>query len=90
MLVLHIHVFRSVKDQVQRSGTCGAPSLPEHQPMSLEKEQLLDQMAKLIIVIGDSLDREKKFNELVSKVFFFFLYEHIIVCINYGSQIKIY
>ncbi|KAK9977701.1 hypothetical protein ABG768_019501 [Culter alburnus] len=58
-------VLRSVKDQVQRAGTCGAPSLPEHQPMSDEKEQLLDQMAELIRDIGDSLDREPKFNDMV-------------------------
>ncbi len=54
-----------MKDQVQRAGTC-APSLPEPQSMSVEQEQLLDQMANVIRVIGDSLDREPRFNELVS------------------------
>lgn len=72
-----------MKDQVQRAGTCGAPSLPEHQPMSDEKEQLLDQMAELIRDIGDSLDREPKFNELVSKGLFFF----IIMEVNFLKKI---
>uniref|UniRef100_A0A8C1ZU07 Bcl-2 Bcl-2 homology region 1-3 domain-containing protein n=1 Tax=Cyprinus carpio TaxID=7962 RepID=A0A8C1ZU07_CYPCA len=58
------HGIRSVKDQVQRVGTC-APSLPEPQPMSDEREQLLEQMASLIRDIGDSLDREPKFNDMV-------------------------
>ncbi|KTG00538.1 hypothetical protein cypCar_00015310 [Cyprinus carpio] len=62
-------ILRSVKDQVQRVGTC-APSLPEPQPMSDEREQLLEQMASLIRDIGDSLDREPKFNELVLKSLF--------------------
>uniref|UniRef100_A0A9J8DFU4 Bcl-2 Bcl-2 homology region 1-3 domain-containing protein n=1 Tax=Cyprinus carpio carpio TaxID=630221 RepID=A0A9J8DFU4_CYPCA len=57
-------ILRSVKDQVQRVGTC-APSLPEPQPMSDEREQLLEQMASLIRDIGDSLDREPKFNDMV-------------------------
>uniref|UniRef100_A0A8C1ZTN5 Bcl-2 Bcl-2 homology region 1-3 domain-containing protein n=1 Tax=Cyprinus carpio TaxID=7962 RepID=A0A8C1ZTN5_CYPCA len=41
------------------------PSLPEPQPMSDEREQLLEQMASLIRDIGDSLDREPKFNDMV-------------------------
>uniref|UniRef100_A0A672JRG4 Apoptosis regulator BAX-like n=1 Tax=Sinocyclocheilus grahami TaxID=75366 RepID=A0A672JRG4_SINGR len=57
-------VLRSVKDQVERVGTC-APSLPEPQPMSDEREQLLEQMASLIRDFGDSLDREPKFNDMV-------------------------
>uniref|UniRef100_A0A673IEG3 Bcl-2 Bcl-2 homology region 1-3 domain-containing protein n=1 Tax=Sinocyclocheilus rhinocerous TaxID=307959 RepID=A0A673IEG3_9TELE len=56
------NVLRSVKDQ--RAGTC-APSLPEPQPMSDEREQLLEQMASLIRDFGDSLDREPKFNDMV-------------------------
>lgn len=57
-------VLRSVKDQVQRVGTC-AQSLPEPQPMSDEREQLLEQMASLIRDIGDSLDRQPRFNDMV-------------------------
>ncbi len=72
-----------MKDQVQRAGTC-APSLPEPQPMSAEREQLLDQMAKVIRDIGDSLDREQKFNELVSiSKCLFSIYQRITVCNNY-------
>ncbi|XP_050955962.1 apoptosis regulator BAX-like [Labeo rohita] len=57
-------VLRSVKDQVQRAGTC-VPSLPEPQPMSAEREQLLDQVANVIRVIGDSLDQKPEFNDMV-------------------------
>uniref|UniRef100_A0A8C1W5H6 Bcl-2 Bcl-2 homology region 1-3 domain-containing protein n=1 Tax=Cyprinus carpio TaxID=7962 RepID=A0A8C1W5H6_CYPCA len=57
-------VLRSVMDQVQRAGAC-APSLPEPQPLSAEREQLLDQVANVIRVIGDSLDREPRFNDMV-------------------------
>ncbi|XP_016302438.1 uncharacterized protein LOC107658416 [Sinocyclocheilus anshuiensis] len=49
-------VLRSVKDQVQRAGTC-APSLPEPQLTSAEREQLLDQVANVIRVIGYSRSR---------------------------------
>lgn len=34
--------------------------------MSAEREQLLDQVANVIRVIGDSLDQKPEFNELVS------------------------
>uniref|UniRef100_A0A673G925 Apoptosis regulator BAX-like n=1 Tax=Sinocyclocheilus rhinocerous TaxID=307959 RepID=A0A673G925_9TELE len=46
------------------TGLC-APSLPEPQLMSAEREQLLDQVANVIRVIGDSLDREPRFNDMV-------------------------
>jgi len=60
-----------VQDQVQRAGTCEL-SLPEHQPMSDEKEQLLDQTAELVKYIGDCLDRDTKFKRLVSKGLFWY------------------
>ncbi|XP_016124597.1 apoptosis regulator BAX-like [Sinocyclocheilus grahami] len=57
-------VLRSVKDQIQRAGTC-APSLPEPQLMSAEREQLLDQVANFTRDIGDIIDRDIKFNNMV-------------------------
>lgn len=67
--MLSQYVFRSARDQVERAGIC-APSLPEPQPMSDEKEELLDQMSEVIRTIGDYFDRDTKFKKLVWKGLF--------------------
>ncbi|XP_077068862.1 apoptosis regulator BAX [Siphateles boraxobius] len=59
-------ILRSVRDQVQREGIC-APFLAEPQPMSDEEEELLDQMAEVIITIGDCIDRETKYKKMVDE-----------------------
>ncbi|XP_056128241.1 apoptosis regulator BAX isoform X1 [Rhinichthys klamathensis goyatoka] len=59
-------VLRSVRAEAQRAGC--APSLPEPQPMSDEKEELvLDQMAEVIRAIGDQVDRDPKFKNMVDE-----------------------
>lgn len=63
---MSLFVCRAVQDQVQRQGACvRVHSLPEPQPLSDEQEQLLGQMAELIRLFGDNLDRDPKFNKLV-------------------------
>ncbi|CAM4370454.1 unnamed protein product [Leuciscus chuanchicus] len=62
--MLSQYVFRSVRDQVQRAGIC-ALSLPEPTPMSDEKEEFVDQVAEVIKTIGDYLDSDTKFNNMV-------------------------
>ncbi|KAI7803166.1 putative bcl-2-like protein 1 [Triplophysa rosa] len=53
-----------MRDEVQRQGACVQP-LPEPQPLNDEQEQLLGQMAEVIRFIGDGLDRDPKFNNMV-------------------------
>jgi len=63
--MLSQYVFRSVRAEVQRAGIC-VPSLPEPQPMSDEKDELvLDQVAEMIRTIGDQVDRDPKHKKLV-------------------------
>ncbi|KAA0705694.1 hypothetical protein E1301_Tti004456 [Triplophysa tibetana] len=57
-------VLRAMRDQVQRQGVRLQP-LPEPQPLNDEQEQLLVQMAEVIRFIGDDLDRDPKFNNMV-------------------------
>ncbi|KAK7167731.1 hypothetical protein R3I94_001964 [Phoxinus phoxinus] len=59
-------LLRSVRDQVQRAGIC-APSLPEPQPMSDEKEAFLDQISEVIRAIGDSVDRDPKYKKMLDE-----------------------
>ncbi|XP_051995878.1 apoptosis regulator BAX [Xyrauchen texanus] len=57
-------VIRVLRDQVQRAGRL-AHTIPELQPMNDEQEKLLEQMAEVIILYGDDLDRDVKFKNMV-------------------------
>ncbi|XP_051571980.1 apoptosis regulator BAX [Myxocyprinus asiaticus] len=57
-------VLRVLRDQVLRAGRF-VHILPEQQPMNDEQEKLLDQMAEVIRLFGDDLDRDAKFKNTV-------------------------
>lgn len=61
--------FRVVRNEVMSvaaEGNAAPPALPEDQPISNSRDQqLVQQLAETIKVIGDRLNQEKAFNESV-------------------------
>ncbi|XP_056307239.1 bcl-2-like protein 1 isoform X2 [Danio aesculapii] len=60
-------ILRSFADQVERAGR-SVPSLPEPQPMNDDQdEQLLDQIAGVIVLIGDLVDQDQTIKNLIDR-----------------------